>query len=947
MAQPDSWKQKKSFPGTGAPRLGAVGFSIGNKGYAGGGLRGSVYLNDFWEYDPVTQVWTQKADFQGTGSSVGFNIGNKGYVVSGQALWEFDPSSNNWVRKADFPGLARSYAVGFSIGSKGYFGTGDELKDFWEYDLPTDQWTQKADFIGNGRTAASGFSIGTNGYIGLGYEGLISSDFPPFPVPYNRDNLRKDFYAYNPSTDSWSRKSDFGGVPRYAAVGFSIGNKGYFATGMSPLTSVNQDNRDIWQYDPLTDTWSANSSFPGNACEFAVGFSINNKAYIGTGRNDDSQNYGVYNDFYEFDPVSQSWKKIADLGASSFIDGGVRTGAAYFSIGNKGYIGTGYNGIPKTDFWEYDPFTDVWTQKADLPGTRGRTNAVGFRAGNKGHIGAGFGNTWLSDFWEYDPQTNSWVQIPSIVQRDYLTSFTIGDTGYVGLGTYRATFYNDFYRYDPVLKSWKRIANFPGGAIVTKVSFGIGNKGYVGDNVSGKFYEYDPITDAWTQKANMPVMSYSYGFSTGNKGYVCSSTSDNAFWEYDPATDSWTRRADFPGSSSGVALGIGNKGYVGLGAGTLDFWEYSPWTSNSIATNELISPLCSYNPFTIAFTAYGTFNTDNTFIAQLSDTTGSFNTHVNIGTIVSTSSGTINAAIPLGTSYGSRYRIRVMSTSPAAQTTDNGTNLTINPMPVAITKDTTLYLDTNGMAVLSPGFINDGSSAICGSISLMVDKSAFNCDNTGVNTVNLAVKDQNGNTSTASASVTIIDSLLPAISSVVLSQATQIVSNDTKIIDLTVNYEAKDNCSIESKVLSITCEESPNGEKPETEVLDEHHIRITVHSSGANDPNISNCLIEISANDPSGNNRTVNIPYPVNTASKLTAKAIPNPTTSYFNIYTYSPKTDKISIRVTDQMGRSIEKIDHVVAGQTLRLGSNYNSGIYYVQLFQGSDIFILKLIKQ
>ncbi len=323
-------------------------------------------------------------------------------------------------------------------------------------------------------------------------------------------------------------------------------------------------------------------------------------------------------------------------------------------------MGTGYNGTPKTDFWEYDPSTDVWTQKADFPG-KGRSNAAGFRAGNKGYIGAGYGYTWLGDMWEYDPLTNSWGQIPSIVQREELTSFTIGDTGYVGLGTYRATLFNDFYGYDPVLKSWKRIADFPGGAIVTKVSFGIGNKGYVGDDYTGKFYEYDPATDAWTQKANMPVMSNSYGFSAGNKGYVCSSTSDNAFWEYDPATDTWTRRANFTGTgrTGGIALGIGDKGYVGLGTDKIDFWEYSPWAPNSIVTSGLISPLCSYNPFVVAFTANGTFNPDNTFIAQLSDTSGSFDTPVIIGTLASTTGSTINAAIPLGTIYGSNYRVRV------------------------------------------------------------------------------------------------------------------------------------------------------------------------------------------------------------------------------------------------------------------------------------------------
>ncbi len=268
-------------------------------------------------------------------------------------------------------------------------------------------------------------------------------------------------------------------------------------------------------------------------------------------------------------------------------------------------------------------------------------------------------------------------------------------------------------------------------------------------------------------------------------------------------------------------------------------------------------------------------------------------------------------------------------------------------MPVAITKDTTLYIDSNGVAVLSPGFIDGGSSAICGSISLMVDKPEFTCDNTGVNTVNLSVKDQNGNTSSANASVIIIDSSRPAISAVVLKQTTELVTPDTKIIDLTINYDVKDNCIIESTALSITCDQSGNGQKPETNVLDEHRIRITIHSSGASDQDTSTCLIEIAATDRSGNKTTHSIPYSVNDALKLTARAIPNPTADYFNIQTYSPKTDKISVTVTDQMGRSIEKIEHVVPGQSLQLGSNYLSGIYYVQLFQGPDIVILKLIKQ
>src|SRR6266446_9212732 len=80
-----------------------------------------------------------------------------------------------------------------------------------------------------------------------------------------------------------------------------------------------------------------------------------------------------------------------------------------FSIGSKGYIGTGDNyPVFYTDFWEYDPATDIWTQKADFGGA-GRGVAVGFSIGNKGYIGTGYNNIIgiTKDFWEYDPVTNA------------------------------------------------------------------------------------------------------------------------------------------------------------------------------------------------------------------------------------------------------------------------------------------------------------------------------------------------------------------------------------------------------------------------------------------------------------------------------------------------------------------------------------------------------------
>ena len=204
-------------------------------------------------------------------------------------------------------------------------------------------------------------------------------------------NLKRDFWEYDPVTNIWTQKADFGGTARTAAVGFSIGNKGYIGTG----NSGGVFQKDLWEYDPLTDTWQQKSDFDGDPRWFAVGFSIDSKGYIGTGHAGISS--PASKDFWEYDPSTDSWLQRADFGGTA------RHSAVGFSIGNKGYIGTGYDGSFLKDFWEYDPAANTWLQQADLVGGV-RLSAVGFSIGNnKGYIGTGLRPGTLKDFWEFTP----------------------------------------------------------------------------------------------------------------------------------------------------------------------------------------------------------------------------------------------------------------------------------------------------------------------------------------------------------------------------------------------------------------------------------------------------------------------------------------------------------------------------------------------------------------
>lgn len=289
-----------------------------------------------------------------------------------------------WTQKADFGGTGRQRAVGFSIGSKGYIGTGNDgalKKDFWEYDPSTNSWAQKADFAGTGRYEAVGFSIDSKGYIGTGDDGV----------------KRNDFWEYDPGANAWTQKTDFGGTARRWAVGFTIGSKGYIGTGDDGAYK-----KDFWEYNPAGNSWTQKADFGGVQRVQAAGFGIGSKGYLGTG----FDGAAGKKDFWEYDTVSNLWTQKTDFGGTASWS------RAGFSIGSKGYLGTGFDGTNRKDFWEYDAGANAWTQKSDFGGTA-RYAAIGFSIGTKGYIGTGFDAASKKDFWEYNlyPIGNSYSNI--------------------------------------------------------------------------------------------------------------------------------------------------------------------------------------------------------------------------------------------------------------------------------------------------------------------------------------------------------------------------------------------------------------------------------------------------------------------------------------------------------------------------------------------------------
>jgi N-acetylneuraminic acid mutarotase len=304
---------------------------------------------------------------------------------------------------------------------------------------------------------------------------------------------------------NWIELSDFEGVPRSDAVGFAIGTKGYVGTGYNPDAEndtagiwLDGRARDFWEYDPDKNTWNRKEPFPGAARNGAVGIATDTKGYIGTGYDGKKS----LKDFWEYDPVLNAWTQKADFGGD---EGTARYGALGFSINNKCYIGTGYDGYYLKDFWEYDPATNGWTKKASVGGSK-RTNAAGFAINGKGYVCTGMDNgAYEDDFWEYDPATDVWVEKRSISNAtdesfddNYTTlkginkvAFSMNGKGYLATGG-EGTATAIVWEYDPVTDLWEEKTAFEGTARVDAVSFVIGSRAYITTGRSSSYY-FDDI----------------------------------------------------------------------------------------------------------------------------------------------------------------------------------------------------------------------------------------------------------------------------------------------------------------------------------------------------------------------------------------------------------------------------------------------------------------------
>lgn len=275
------WIQKSSFGGVGRHR--ATGCATSHRGYMGlghhNGAGVDISFKDWWEYDPASDTWTQRANFpvnthgalafvvdncpvvgggsglstqfykfdpntnswapiancilSNPGDSQAFSVNNCGFVYQANQLAKYDPQTNSWSLCAQGPISFATWSCSFAIEGSGFIKSGNQL---WEYKPLHDQWVQRASFPGLCTNGSAAFAIEQHGYITSGYVGGLS-------------NVTDQVWSFHPASNTWKQEIEFEGTKRRFPVAFAIHNRGYFGTGTNGINF-----NDFWQFNPTDNT---------------------------------------------------------------------------------------------------------------------------------------------------------------------------------------------------------------------------------------------------------------------------------------------------------------------------------------------------------------------------------------------------------------------------------------------------------------------------------------------------------------------------------------------------------------------------------------------------------------------------------------------------------------------------------------------------------------------
>jgi RNA polymerase sigma factor (sigma-70 family) len=305
------------------------------------------------------------------------------------------------------------------------------------------------------------------------------------------------------------------------------------------LAGKQWDNREPEFLDPQSgvpivaesgrDTWGQRTDMP-TARFYCAASVLDGKIYILGGCNAYGREGDILLIVEMYDPTTDAWTRKADMPSA-------RVGLSAAVVDGRIYA---FGGVSEPDSQKmevYDPVTDAWTTKGDTPGL-----GLWFPSSVvDGRIYA-FGGTGCRVVQEYDPATDTWAS-----------------------------------KAEKPLLSWEGMCS----SVVNGKIYVFGGE-INADTVVPNVFEYDPATDGWEQKADMPtpragaaaaVVNEKVYIIGGHRPFTPLTLSPGipTVEVYDPATDTWEKRMDMPTARTVLSTGVVKGRIYAIGGGEANF----------------------------------------------------------------------------------------------------------------------------------------------------------------------------------------------------------------------------------------------------------------------------------------------------------------------------------------------------------------------------------------
>jgi N-acetylneuraminic acid mutarotase len=274
--QAQDWVQVTSLPNAFNETHHSFAFSFDDMGYLVAGNSDSGVRDDFYQYNPVTDFWTELTPFPGEarGFAIGDTWDGKAYFGFGNDgtsrlndLWVFDPANMSWTELASCPCAERTHPAMIAHNGKVFVGLGGSssgnMNDWWEYDIALNTWSQKDDLPSPPRHHPYQFGIGNYVYTGFGHG----------------NGIFDDWFRYDIAGGTWTQVATLPAEGRVAGTQFSHDGLGYVLSGDGD-NHGSMNTGEFWAYDPVTDTWGELPPHPEGSRWAPASFIIDGEVYI-------------------------------------------------------------------------------------------------------------------------------------------------------------------------------------------------------------------------------------------------------------------------------------------------------------------------------------------------------------------------------------------------------------------------------------------------------------------------------------------------------------------------------------------------------------------------------------------------------------------------------------------------------------------------------------------